>query len=204
MTSDDAFDGEAGVRGPSRRLVLLVPFVVFVGLAALFYLQIASGRDPQVIPSALIGKPVPDQSLAPLEGLESDGVAVPGFSAADLAGKVSLVNVFASWCAPCRAEHPLLVALAAEEGLQIVGINYKDRPDSALRFLSELGNPYDRVGVDPEGRNSIDWGVYGVPETFLVGRDGTIVAKHVGPLDRAAFAGAFGEAVREALSAPPG
>ena len=195
---------EAGAAARSvsgRRMLLLLPLVLFVGLAGVFLYRIASGVDPQAIPSALIGKPVPAQTFAALDGLvRAGGDAVPGFTSDDLEGRVSLVNVFASWCAPCRVEHPLFVELSGAPGLQLVGINYKDSPEAALRFLTSLGNPYDRVGVDPDGRNAIDWGVYGVPETFLIDRDGEIVDKHVGPLTMQALRGGFGDRLRALLS----
>ena len=111
-----------------------------------------------------------------------------------IAGKVALVNVWASWCVPCRQEHPILMELAKDDRFTLVGINYKDKPTNALRFLGELGNPFAAVGIDPKGKAAIDWGVYGVPETFLVGPDGTIVYKQVGPFTE--------EAVREDLMPP--
>jgi cytochrome c biogenesis protein CcmG/thiol:disulfide interchange protein DsbE len=160
----------------------LLPALVFVGLAVLFMVQLGSGRNPSEVPSALIDKPVPVFSLAPLEGLLDNGRPVPGFSNEDLKGRVTVVNVWASWCAPCRQEHPLLVELAKDPSVRVVGINQKDNPDNARRFLGALGNPFSAVGIDPNGRASIDWGVYGVPETFIVGPDGTIRYKQIGPL----------------------
>lgn len=161
-----------------RRLPLLaiVPLALFLGLAGVFLVMLLSGRDASVVPSALIGSPAPQTSLPPLEGSP-----LPGIESAALEGQLTLVNVWASWCAPCRQEHPLLMDLAEDEGLIIAGLNYKDRPEQAREFLAELGNPYDAIGVDRSGRTAIDWGVYGVPETFLVGPDGTILYKHVGP-----------------------
>jgi cytochrome c biogenesis protein CcmG, thiol:disulfide interchange protein DsbE len=164
------------------RLFYGLPALVFVGLAVLFGVQLVSGRNPSEVPSALLNKPVPAFSLAPLEGLLADGKPVPGFSNEDLKGRVTVVNVWASWCAPCRQEHPLLVELARDPSVRVVGINQKDNPDNARRFLGALGNPFSAVGVDPNGRASIDWGVYGVPETFIVGSDGTIRYKQIGPL----------------------
>jgi cytochrome c biogenesis protein CcmG/thiol:disulfide interchange protein DsbE len=111
-----------------------------------------------------------------------EGTGVPGFDTAALAGEVTVVNVFASWCIPCRDEHPVLEALKAETGVRLFGINQKDAPENAAAFLSELGNPYDAIGGDAYGRVSIDWGVYGVPETFVVDANGVIRFKHVGPL----------------------
>ena len=170
--------------------------LVFVGLAGLFVFRLGDG-DPSRIPSALIGKPAPAFSLEPLEGLLADGKPVPGFSNEDLKGKVTVVNVWASWCAPCRQEHPLLVELAKDPSIRVVGINQKDNPDNARRFLGTLGNPFAAVGVDPKGRASIDWGVYGVPETFIVGPDGTIRYKQIGPLTPENFS-AFKERLRQA------
>jgi cytochrome c biogenesis protein CcmG/thiol:disulfide interchange protein DsbE len=164
-------------RPARRRYVLLVPLAVFAVLAGVFLVRLLSGGDVSEIPSALVGKPAPEVSLPAL-----DGLGVPGLSRADLAGKVTLVNVFASWCGPCRVEHEQLKALAADKRIQVVGINYKDVPENARRFLGQLGNPYAAVGVDERGRAAIDWGVYGVPETFLVGRDGTILRKFIGPI----------------------
>lgn len=172
----------AEATAPRSRLIFILPVIVFVALAGLFFVQLTSGRNPAELPSVLINKPVPVFNLAPLEGLMAEGKPVPGFSNEDLKGRVTIVNVFASWCAPCRLEHPLLVDLAKDPAVRLVGINQKDNPDNARRFLGALGNPYAAVGVDPNGRASIDWGVYGVPETFIVGPDGTIRHKHIGPL----------------------
>ncbi len=167
---------------PRSRLIFLLPGILFLMLAGLFLFQLVQGRNPAEVPSVLINKPVPAFSLAPLEGLTADGKPVPGFSHEDLKGRVTVVNVWASWCGPCRQEHPLLVDLAGDPSVRLVGINQRDNPDNARRFLGTLSNPYAAVGVDPNGRASIDWGVYGVPETFIVGPDGTIRHKHIGPL----------------------
>lgn len=163
---------------PKRRsLVFYLPLIVFAGLVVLFLFRFKAG-DPSTLPSALIGKPVPTFSLPALEGSDQ-----PGFAAADFQnGKVALVNVFASWCAPCHQEHPLLMELAKDSRFQIYGINQKDKPENARRFLGKLGNPYARVGADTEGRASIEWGVYGVPETFVVSGKGQILYRHVGPI----------------------
>ena len=159
-----------------RRWVVFVPLGLFLILSGIFLVQLLSGRDSSVVPSALIGHAAPATQLPPLEG-----VALPGLSDADFKGAVTLVNVWASWCAPCRQEHPLLMQLAGDDRFRIVGLNYKDQAQNARRFLGELGSPYDAIGVDDSGRAAINWGVYGVPETFLVGKDGTILYKHVGP-----------------------
>ena len=160
---------------------MLLPLVFFLGLAALFWLRLGDG-DPSRIPSALIGHPAPQTTLPPLEGLASDGKPVPGLDPAALKGKVSVVNVWASWCVPCHDEAPLLTELGKDKRLQVIGINYKDSPENARRFLGRYGNPFGIIGVDGNGRAAIEWGVYGVPETFIVGRDGTIVYKLVGPV----------------------
>jgi cytochrome c biogenesis protein CcmG/thiol:disulfide interchange protein DsbE len=175
-------DTSTPTSSPSRRSFLVVlPLIAFAGLAVLFWLRLGSG-DPSRIPSALIGHPAPQTALPPLTGLLNDGAQVPGLDPADFKGKVSVVNVWASWCVPCHDEAPLLTDLAKDKRLQLVGINYKDTPDNARRFLGRYGNPFDIVGVDGNGRAAIEWGVYGVPETFIVGRDGKIVYKLVGPI----------------------
>ncbi len=160
---------------PARLLLALVPLVVLVGLLAVF--AVSLNRDPSLIQSVLIDKPAPAFDLPAVPGTD-----VPGFDTAALAGEVTLVNVFASWCIPCRDEHPVLEALKAQTGVRLFGINQKDAPENAAAFLRELGNPYDAIGADANGRTSIDWGVYGVPETFLVDARGIIRFKHVGPL----------------------
>lgn len=165
----------------ARRLLVVLPLVVFLALAGLFLLRLYGG-DPSKIPSALIGRPAPQTALPALDGLVKDGTPVPGLDPAAFKGKVSIVNVWASWCVPCHDEAPLLTELGKDHRFQIIGINYKDSPDNARRFLGRYGNPFGIVGVDGNGRASIEWGVYGVPETFLVGRDGTIVYKLVGPV----------------------
>jgi cytochrome c biogenesis protein CcmG, thiol:disulfide interchange protein DsbE len=165
----------------SRNVLILLPLIVFIALAALFFYRLGTG-DPSHIPSALIGRPVPATDLPPLSGLERDGKAVPGLSSATFQGAVTLVNVWASWCVPCHDEVPFLEQLSQDKRIQLVGINYKDAPDNARRFLNRYGNPFVATGQDEAGRASIDWGVYGVPETFLVGRDGKIAYKLVGPI----------------------
>jgi cytochrome c biogenesis protein CcmG, thiol:disulfide interchange protein DsbE len=157
-----------------RRLLFFLPVVLFAAVG--IGLALGLTRDPSVLPSALIDKEVPAFDLQPLEG-----AGVPGFSSEDLRGEVSLVNVFASWCVPCRVEHPVLMRLA-EEGVPIYGINYKDPPDQAKAWLAELGNPFEKIGADRNGRVGIEWGVYGVPETFVVDAKGRIRHRHVGPI----------------------
>ena len=165
----------------SRRWLVLLPLIGFGVIAALFLVRLYGG-DPSKIPSALIGRPAPQTTLPALEGLMREGAAVPGLDPSVFKGKVSLVNVWASWCVPCHDEAPLLTELGKDKRLQLVGINYKDVADNARRFLGRYSNPFSVVGVDGNGRASIEWGVYGVPETFIVGRDGTIVYKLVGPI----------------------
>ncbi|WP_119679847.1 DsbE family thiol:disulfide interchange protein [Indioceanicola profundi] len=156
------------------RLILFVPFALFLVLVG--YFAVGLTRDPSELPSALIDQPVPQFELPPVQ---ENG---QGLATADLKGGVQLVNVFASWCAPCRIEHPLLMRLAKEEGVTIHGIAYKDKPQDSQRFLAQLGNPYQRIGADLDGRIGIEWGVYGVPETYIVDAEGRIRYRHVGPL----------------------
>lgn len=181
MSETRAEAAGTGARAP-RRLLVLLPLALFAGLAALFLVRLLSGADPGAVPSALIGRPAPPLALAAVPGLDAGGAPVPGIGPAELKGRVTVVNVFASWCAPCRVEHPLLMALAKEGAARIVGIASKDEPENARRFLGRFGNPFAAVGLDQDGRAGIEWGVYGVPETFVVGPDGTIRHKQVGPL----------------------
>jgi len=186
---------------PPRRQywVFLVP-LCFALLAGLLYVGLLHG-DASVLPSALIGRPVPTMALAPLESLLKDGKPVPGLASDDLkSGGVTIVNVFASWCGPCQEEHPALMELARLGKARIVAINYKDQPENARRFLGEFGNPYSAVGVDPNGRMAIEWGVYGVPETFVVGKNGTIVEKFVGPISTEARFADLRAAIEKAAS----
>jgi cytochrome c biogenesis protein CcmG, thiol:disulfide interchange protein DsbE len=155
-----------------RRLLYLIPIIVFAAVG--IGLAVGLTRDPSTLPSALVDRPVPEFELPGLEGGD-------GLSSKDLRGRVTLVNVFASWCVPCRVEHPVLMRLA-EEGVPIYGINYKDRPDQAQAWLAELGNPFEKIGADRSGRVGIEWGVYGVPETFVVDAEGRIRHRHAGPI----------------------
>ena len=182
------------------RWLVALPLFAFLAVAALFLLRLYGG-DPSKIPSALIGRPAPQTTLPALEGLVQNGAPVPGLDPAVFKGKVSVVNVWASWCVPCHDEAPLLTALAKDTRLQIVGINYKDSPDNARRFLGRYGNPFAAVGVDGNGRASIEWGVYGVPETFVVGRDGTILYKLVGPVTPANLDSVLKVEIEKALRA---
>lgn len=156
------------------RFIRYAPLALFAALAVI--LGIGLTLDPRKVPSPLIGKPVPQFALPPVLGRSQ------GLASADLKKEVSLVNVFASWCAACRDEHPLLMRIGREGRVPVHGLNYKDRPQDAARWLDELGDPYTRTGADLDGRVAIDWGVYGVPETFLVDRDGRIAYKHIGPM----------------------
>jgi cytochrome c biogenesis protein CcmG/thiol:disulfide interchange protein DsbE len=186
-----------------RRLIVFAPLIVFLALAALFFVSLGSG-DKSRIPSALIGKPAPATALDPVPGLTRNGQQLPGIVPADFQGNVTLVNVWASWCAPCRDEAPLLMSLAEDKRIRIVGINYKDQPDNALSFLRRYGNPFVAAGADPNGRSSIDWGVYGVPETFIVGRDGRIAYKLVGPISPQNLDGILKPEIEKALAKPAG
>ncbi len=175
----------AGSTQPTRKvrrnIFVLLPLIVFVGLAILFYAGLRGG-DPSLLPSALIGRPVPRTDLPPLAGVEHDGKPVPGLDSTTFAGHVTLMNVWASWCVPCHNEVPFLAALGKDVRIQLVSINYKDTRENARRFLNRYGNPFAATGRDESGRASIDWGVYGVPETYLIDRDGRIAYKLVGPI----------------------
>ena len=180
MSHTDDEPNDEGPRKSSRGLLVLLPLAIFTGIAVLFLIGLKG--DPSKLPSALIGKQVPATDLPPLEALAINGKPVPGLKDEMLKGHVTLVNVWASWCVPCHDEAPLLDALGKDKRFNIVGINYKDVADNARRFLNRYGNPFTAVGVDEKGRASIDWGVYGVPETFVVGRDGRIAYKLIGPI----------------------
>ena len=186
-------------RSRARIALALLPLLVFAGFAAvaakMLYEQDVNGLDVSAIPSALIGTKAPTLALPPLEGAK-----VPPLTDDAIRGKLALVNVFASWCVPCRQEHPMLKELAKDSRLTIVGINYKDKSENALRFLGELGNPYAAIGIDPNGKAAIDWGVYGIPETYLIAPDGTIVFKKVGPIDGASYERDLIPAIERALA----
>jgi cytochrome c biogenesis protein CcmG/thiol:disulfide interchange protein DsbE len=183
-----------------RRLLVLIPLVAFLGLAGLFLVRLGAG-DPARIPSALIGHPAPDTTLPPLAGLARDGKPVPGLDPAAFKGAVSILNVWASWCVPCHDEAPLLVQLAQDPRIRVVGINYKDQADNARRFLGRYGDPFAANGADENGRAAIEWGVYGVPETFLVGRDAHIAYKLIGPITPENLAGELKPAIEKAIAA---
>jgi cytochrome c biogenesis protein CcmG/thiol:disulfide interchange protein DsbE len=198
VAPSDAAQNDAGAW--RRRLIVSIPLVAFLALAGLFMLRLGAG-DPSRIPSALIGHPAPAANLPPLPGLERDGKPVPGLDSAKLKGEVTVLNVWASWCVPCRDEAPLLLALAADRRIRVVGINYKDQPDNARRFLGRYGNPFVANGTDGNGRAAIEWGVYGVPETFVVGRDGRIAYKLIGPITADNLDQALKPAIEKALGA---
>jgi cytochrome c biogenesis protein CcmG/thiol:disulfide interchange protein DsbE len=193
----------AGENAPlrRRRLVVMLPLVVFLGIVALFLFRLGAG-DPSVIPSALIGRPAPQTALPPVAGLERDGAPVPGLDPANFKGAVTVVNVWASWCVPCHDEAPLLLQLSQDSRLRLVGINYKDDPGNARRFLGRYGNPFAAAGADENGRAAIEWGVYGVPETFVVGRDARIAYKLVGPITEDNFTSVLKPQLEKALAAP--
>jgi cytochrome c biogenesis protein CcmG, thiol:disulfide interchange protein DsbE len=187
-------------RTVGRIILVALPLLLFIGLVVAFTFRLGND-DPSRLPSALIGHPAPSTVLPPLDGLNADGAAVPGLSAETLRGHVSVVNVWASWCVPCHDEAPLLRDLHADKRFQIVSINYKDVPENARRFLVRHGNPFDAVGVDANGRAAIEWGVYGLPETFVVGRDGKIAFKLVGPITPDNIDGVLKRKIEKALNA---
>ncbi len=176
----------------ARRWLTLLPLALFAGLAVLFFRGLSG--DPSQLPSALIGKPVPEFQLGPIKDL-----GVPGFDAANLkSGGVTIVNVWASWCGPCRIEHPLLMELSKRADIQLFGINYKDEPENARRFLGSLGQPYAAIVSDEAGRAAVDWGVYGVPETYVVDGRGLIRYKWIGPLTSGGMAGTLKTEIEKA------
>ncbi len=174
--------------------VAFLPIVLFAALAGVFAFQLYQGKNSADLPSALIGKAAPLTDLPPLDA------ASIGLKSADFIGRVTVVNVFASWCVPCREEHPTLLELSKDKRFTLAGLNYKDKRDNALQFLNDNGNPYAVIGADISGRAGIDWGVYGVPETYVIGKDGAILYKHVGPLDADAVAKEILPVVERALA----
>ena len=183
-----------------RRLLVLIPLIGFAGLAAVFYKGLGV-LDPSQIPSALIGHPAPQTALPPVAGLTRDGAPVPGLDPAAFTGQVTLINVWASWCVPCHEEAPLLMRLARDKRIRLIGINYKDQPDNARRFLGRYGDPFAANGADENGRAAIEWGVYGVPETFVVGRDARIAYKLIGPITPDNFATVLTPEIEKAIAA---
>jgi cytochrome c biogenesis protein CcmG/thiol:disulfide interchange protein DsbE len=184
-----------------RRLVVLVPLAVFVALSALFLIRLINANDPSLIPSALIGHPAPQTNLPAIAGLDRDGQQILGIDPASFKGAVTVVNVWASWCVPCHDEAPLLMQLARDSRMRLVGINYKDQPDNARRFLGRYGNPFAAAGADESGRAAIEWGVYGVPETFIIGRGARIDYKLVGPITPDNFETVLKPQIEKALAA---
>jgi cytochrome c biogenesis protein CcmG/thiol:disulfide interchange protein DsbE len=190
---------EAGLHS-RRPLLVFVPLVLFAALAALFVIRLYSG-DASLLPSALVGRQVPAFALPPVEGLPDK----PGFSDADLRqGEATLVNVFASWCVPCHQEHELIMRLSADPalahaGVRLFGLAYKDEPENIRRFLAEGGDPFAKIGADRKGRTAIDWGVYGVPETFIVKGDGTIAYRFVGPIGEVSYRSVILPEIEKAL-----
>jgi cytochrome c biogenesis protein CcmG/thiol:disulfide interchange protein DsbE len=176
-----------------RRAFVFIPLAIFLALAVVFFLRI--GGDHSTVPSALINKPAPLLALPALEGANTAALDPASYK-----NNVTVVNVWASWCAPCRAEHPFLVRIANDKRVRVAGINYKDQPANALKFLAQLGNPFHAIGVDTAGRAAIEWGVYGVPETFLVGRDGRVLYKQIGPITAENYSRLLGE-IEKALAA---
>ena len=198
MTDKPAEEKSAVMR---RRILVLVPLVAFLALAGLFMLRLSAG-DPSRIPSTLIGRAAPATNLQPLRGLTRAGQEMPGLDSAAFAGEVTLLNVWASWCVPCRDEAALLMVLAADRRIRIAGMNYKDQPDDAIRFLARYGNPFVANGMDANGRAAIEWGVYGVPESFVVGRDGRIAYKLIGPITLENLDNTLKPEIEKALAAP--
>jgi cytochrome c biogenesis protein CcmG/thiol:disulfide interchange protein DsbE len=196
----DETNEDAAPAGRGRLWIAFLPLVLFIALSGVFLYQLGSGKDASEIPSVLIGTRAPSLDLPPLEGLSANGVPVPALTDAAIRGRLSLVNVWASWCVPCRQEHPILLELARDPRVKMVGINYKDKNDNALRFLGELGNPFAAVGVDPAGKAAIDWGVYGIPETYLVGPDGEILFKQIGPFTTESLRDKLLPAIEKAMS----
>ena len=201
--------GETGARSggsdpsskSSRWLLTALPLIAFAALALFFFFALFRG-DPTDLPSTLIGRPAPEFALAPVEQLVDGGKPVPGLSKADLGnGEVVVVNFFASWCVPCHAEHPILETLKQRGKVRLVGVNYKDKAGDARRFLGSLGNPFDRIGADLNGRAAIEWGVYGVPETFVIDGKGRVAYKHLGPITEESLVSRVLPAIEKAKAA---
>jgi len=160
----------------SKRLLFILPLAAFVALAVWFWMGLAPNRDPSEVPSVMIGKPAPAFDLQALEAGQ------PGLKTEDLKGHLTLINFFASWCVPCQAEAPVLLELSKDKRFALDGIAYKTKPGDTEGFLKQFGNPFERVVVDDSGRTAIDFGLYGVPESFLIDRDGVIRFRQVGPI----------------------
>jgi cytochrome c biogenesis protein CcmG/thiol:disulfide interchange protein DsbE len=175
-------------------IIAFLPIVTFLALAGIFWKQLTSGGNPATLPSALIGRQAPSLNLQPLEGSNR-----PALIDAAIKGRLTLVNVWASWCIPCREEAPEIMAIARDPRINVVGINYKDKTGNALAFLGDFGNPFAAIGTDPNGAAAIDWGVYGIPESYLVDTNGKIVYKKVGPFDPASIQNELMPEVEKAL-----
>lgn len=194
---------ETQQQAPRRGWIVLIPLLAFAALAAVFFKGLSDGDTSRKLPSVLIGKPVPKVDVPPLDGFLDKGKPVPGVKFANLAkGKVSVVNVWASWCVPCRQEHPQLLALSKMGDFNIVGINYRDKPEDAARFLRQLGSPYTQIGSDRRGRVGIAWGVVGVPETYIVDGKGIIRYKFIGPISAEALKEDLLPKIREVQTTP--
>ncbi len=178
-----------------NKFFVAMPLIIVTALMILFASQI--NNDTSVLPSVLLNKPVPEFTMPGIEGIEDN---TPGFDQSDLVGQVSVVNVFASWCIPCRAEHKYLVELASRNIVALYGINQKDDAVNARSFLTELGNPYDKIGADLFGRASIEWGVYGVPETFVIDAQGIITYKQIGALNDNSYYNGLLPAIEKAMN----
>jgi cytochrome c biogenesis protein CcmG/thiol:disulfide interchange protein DsbE len=179
------------------KTTLLLPLILAGLMLVLLFVALRTG-DHQALPSALIGKPVPEFALAPIPNAQGENGPIPGFSSAAFkTGKVSILNVWATWCAPCVAEYPLLIELS-QQGIPIYGIYYKDKPEAARRFLATHGNPFRAIGADESGFTAIDFGVYGVPETFVIDGDGKIAFRYPGPLSPEVIEGKIMPAIKKA------
>ncbi|MDA5095777.1 DsbE family thiol:disulfide interchange protein [Aliiroseovarius sp. KMU-50] len=174
------------------RILALTPLLIAVVFGGFFLWGLNPERDPNEVPSVLISQPAPEFALEPVAGVDT-----PGLARSDLTGNATpvVMNVFASWCVPCRAEHAVLTSLVQRDDITLFGINYKDKPEDAARWLAELGNPYARIGSDQSGRAGIEWGISGVPETFIIGPDGTVLYRYVGPVVGEDAVGKFREAL---------
>ena len=201
VTANNNTDGNKSAGSRRRSVLVFIPLVVFLALAVVFFIRLGAG-DISRIPSVLIGHPAPATVLPGVDGLERNGKPVPGLEADSFKGAVAVLNVWASWCVPCRDEAPLLLALARDPRVRILGINYKDSAENARRFLTRYGNPYVGNGADLNGRASIEWGVYGVPETFVIGRDGRIAYKLIGPIEPVNLEKVLKPEIEKALVAP--
>ncbi|WP_439618089.1 DsbE family thiol:disulfide interchange protein [Shinella sp.] len=200
MSETESTTESAGTR--TRVILAALPLAIFVAMAAVFFVMLTDpDRNVSDIPSALIGTKAPWRDLEPLAGAVKDGLPMPALTAEGAKGKLTLVNFWASWCVPCRQEHPVILSLSKDPRLNVVGVNYKDGSENALRFLGELGNPFSAIGLDPVGKMAIDWGVYGIPESYLVGPDGTILYKKVGPFDENSLKNGLFPAIEKALGA---